>query len=205
MLDNEPKIMRCPWVNLNNPLYVTYHDEEWGCPVHEDQQHFEMITLEGAQAGLSWETILNKRQHYRKLFAQFDPAKVARFTAAKLEKILLDPGVVRNRLKIYSTVTNAQAFLTLQKEFGSFDNYIWRFVNYAPRLNTLASLADYPTQTPLSDLISKDLKKRGFKFVGSTIIYAYMQAVGLVNDHVKNCHCAALTLKKNKRPSGTYI
>lgn len=181
--------IRCPWLNLNNPLYVKYHDQEWGKPIHDDLIHFEFLTLEGAQAGLSWEIILNKREAYRKLFSGFDPKKIARFTDAKMAKLLSDPRIVRNKLKINSAVINAKAFLAVQQEFGSFDNYIWNFVDNKTIVNNFATQADYPARTDLSDKISKDLKKRGFKFVGSTIIYAYMQAVGLVNDHVISC-CA---------------
>lgn len=182
-----PSLNRCSWVNLNNPLYITYHDEEWGCPVHDDNKHFEMLILEGAQAGLSWETILKKRENYRKLFAGFSPAKVARFTPVKLQKILNNTGIVRNRLKVESAVINARAFLKIQQEFSSFDAYIWAFVNHQPQIQVHA------TKTPLSDLISRDLKKRGFKFVGTTIIYAYMQAVGLVNDHMSGCFKSPLS------------
>ena len=178
---------RCPWVNLKNPLYISYHDKEWGVPVHDDRKHFEMITLEGAQAGLSWETVLKKREHYRKVFAEFDPLKVSRFSAKKVEKLLLDPGIIRNRLKVESTVSNAKAFLKIQKEFGSFDTYIWAFVKNKPIKNRIKTIKDYPTKTQISDQISKDLKKRGFRFVGSTIIYAYMQAIGMVNDHTVDC------------------
>lgn len=185
---------RCPWVNPDNQLYIQYHDEEWGVPVHDDNKHFEMISLEGAQAGLSWETILKKRDHYRKVFSKFVPLKVARFTTAKVEKLLQDPGIVRNRLKVESTITNAKAFLKVQKEFGSFDDYIWGFVNHKPIDNKFKNLNDYPSKTQLSDTISKDLKKRGFKFVGSTIIYAYLQAVGIVNDHTQGCW-----IRKRKR------
>lgn len=180
-------IIRCPWVNLSNPLYVAYHDQEWGKPLHDDRGHFELLTLEGAQAGLSWETVLNKRENYRQLFCNFEPKVVARFTADKVIKILNNPGIIRNRLKIASTVTNAQAFCKVQREFSSFDNYIWSFVNHTPHINKFNDLKSYPTATPVSDLIAKDLKRRGFKFVGSTIIYAYMQAAGLVNDHVTDC------------------
>ena len=178
---------RCPWVNPENPLYVEYHDREWGRPVHDDIRHFEMLTLEGAQAGLSWETILRKRENYRAAFAGFDPAKVARFSRARIEKLLADPGIVRNRLKIESTVTNAAAFLAVQREFGSFDDYVWSFVGGRPLKSRLRKIADYPAKTAQSDALSKDLKKRGFRFVGSTIIYAYMQAVGLVDDHTVDC------------------
>ena len=181
----EPK--RCFWVSLDKPYYVEYHDIEWGVPVHDDQRHFEMLILEGAQAGLSWETILRKREHYRRAFDGFDPAKVARFTAARIEKLLLDPGLVRNRLKIHSAVKNARAFLAIQKEFGTFDAYVWRFVGNRPIERERKSRADVPAKTEESDALSKDLQKRGFNFVGSTIIYAYMQAVGLVNDHTTDC------------------
>lgn len=177
----------CSWLKLENPLYVKYHDEEWGVPVHDDVKHFEMITLEGAQAGLSWETILNKRAHYQKVFLGFIPEKVARITPAKIEKLLQDPGIVRNRLKVESTISNAKAFLKIQKEFGSFDKYIWSFSASKTISHHYRSIQDYPTKTELSDKISKDLKKRGFRFVGSTIIYAYLQAVGIVNDHTASC------------------
>jgi DNA-3-methyladenine glycosylase I len=178
---------RCAWVNLDNDLYILYHDKEWGVAVHNDIKHFEMITLEGAQAGLSWETVLNKRDNYRRLFDKFSPKKVASYNKAKIEKLLKNTDIIRNRLKVESTVTNAKAFLKIQKEFGSFDKYIWNFVNHKTIVNSFKSLAEYPTKTPLSDAISKDLKKRGFRFVGSTIIYAYMQAVGLVDDHLCQC------------------
>jgi len=181
----EPK--RCFWVSLDKPYYVEYHDIEWGVPVHDDQRHFEMLILEGAQAGLSWETILRKREHYRRAFDGFDPAKVARFTAARIEKLLLDPGLVRNRLKIHSAVKNARAFLAIQKEFGTFDAYVWRFVGNRPIERERKSRADVPAKTEESDALSKDLQKRGFNFVGSTIAYSYMQAVGLVNDHTTDC------------------
>lgn len=178
---------RCPWLNTKNQIYVHYHDHEWGRPIHDDILHFEMITLEGAQAGLSWETILNKRDHYRKVFVGFDPQKVSRFSEKRIEKLLRDPGIVRNRLKIESTVSNAKAFLKIQKEFGSFDKYIWKFVDGKPIKNNFKETKDYPSKTALSDHISKDLKKRGFRFVGSTIIYAYLQAAGLIQDHSKEC------------------
>ena len=181
----EPK--RCFWVSLDKPYYVEYHDNEWGVPVHDDQRHFEMLILEGAQAGLSWETILRKRENYRKAFAEFDPAKVARFTPARIEKLLLDPGLVRNRLKIESAVKNARAFLAIQKEFGSFDAYVWPFVGNRPINGKRKTRADVPAKTSESDALSKDLQQRGLNFVGSTIIYAYMQAVGLVNDHTTDC------------------
>lgn len=185
MAEKTEKI-RCPWC-LKFDEYIQYHDEEWGVPVHDDRTHFEFLILEGAQAGLSWSTILKKREGYRKAFAGFDPVKVAKFTEAKLEKILLDPGIVRNRLKVYAAVNNAKKFLAVQKEFGSFDNYIWRFVGGKPIVNKRKTLADVPATTRESDALSQDLIKRGFKFVGSTVIYAHMQACGLVNDHLVDC------------------
>ena len=176
---------RCGWART--PLSIAYHDAEWGVPVHDDRVHFEFLILEGAQAGLSWETILNKREAYRKAFSEFDPARVARFTAARLGRLLTDPGIVRNRLKIQSAVTNAKAFLEVQREFGSFDAYVWRFVGGKPRVNRPTSMTEVQPTTTESDALSRDLSKRGFKFVGSTIMYAYMQAVGLVNDHTADC------------------
>jgi DNA-3-methyladenine glycosylase I len=180
------ELERCQWCGTD-PLYVAYHDEEWGVPVRDDRTQFEFLLLEGAQAGLSWSTILKKREGYRRNFADFDPEKVARFTEKRLTKILLDPGIVRNRLKVNSAVTNAQAFLRVQEEFDGFSNYIWRFVDGRPKQNRWQSMADLPATTAESDALSKDLKSRGFKFVGSTIMYAHMQATGLVNDHVVSC------------------
>jgi DNA-3-methyladenine glycosylase I len=177
---------RCGWC-LGFEEYIRYHDEEWGEPVHDDNVHFEFLILEGAQAGLSWSTILKKRDGYRKAFANFDPKKVARFTETKLEKILLDPGIVRNRLKVYAAVNNAKRFLEVQEEFGTFDKYIWGFVGGKPIVNNRKSLGEIPATTPESDALSKDLIKRGFKFAGSTVIYAHMQACGLVNDHLVDC------------------
>lgn len=177
---------RCPWC-LSFEDYIRYHDEEWGVPVHDDNKHFEFLILEGAQAGLSWATVLKKREGYRKNFANFDPVKVARFTETKMEKILTDPGIIRNRLKVAAAVNNAKRFLALQKEFGSFDKYIWSFVNGKPIVNKLKTLKEAPATSKESDALSKDLLKRGFKFVGSTIIYAHMQACGLVNDHLVDC------------------
>ena len=177
---------RCPWC-LGSPEYIAYHDREWGRPVHDDRVFFEFLTLEGAQAGLSWSTILAKRENYRKAFAGFDPAKVARFTAAKVKKLLEDPGIVRNRLKVEGTVKNAKAFLEVQREFGSFDEYVWQFVGGKPKVNKPGSMKSVPATSPESDALSKDLKKRGFTFVGSTIMYAFMQATGLVDDHVVGC------------------
>ncbi|WP_284637694.1 DNA-3-methyladenine glycosylase I [Paenibacillus silviterrae] len=177
---------RCGWLN-GDPLYIAYHDEEWGRPVHDDRLLFEMLTLEGAQAGLSWFTVLKKREHYRKVFDNFDPATVAGYGEAKLEALLEDPGIIRNKLKVRGTVQNAQAFLRVQQEFGSFDRYIWRFVGGEPIQNRWASLQEVPATTAQSDAMSKDLKKRGFTFVGSTICYAFMQATGMVNDHTVSC------------------
>jgi DNA-3-methyladenine glycosylase I len=178
---------RCAWVNVDDPLMLEYHDREWGVPVHDDRKHFEFLILEGAQAGLSWSTVLKKRKAYRKAFDHFDPAKVARFTAPRIEKLLQDPGIIRNRLKIESTVRNAKAFLKVQQEFGTFDTYCWRFVGGKPKVNKLTSMQQIPATSPESDAFSKDLKQRGFNFVGSTIIYAHMQAIGMVNDHLTDC------------------
>ncbi len=177
---------RCAWAGEKAHM-VAYHDEEWGVPVHDDHLHFEMITLEGAQAGLSWDTILKKRAGYKELFADFDPEKVAQFDEAKQAELLLNPAIVRKRLKVASTTLNARAFLAIQKEFGSFDAYIWGFVGGQPIVNSPKTMSDIPGKTDLSDQISKDLLKRGFKFVGSTIVYAYLQAAGLVNDHTVDC------------------
>jgi len=177
---------RCGWVG-GKPHFIRYHDQEWGVPVHSDRKHFEMLLLEGAQAGLTWETILLRREGYRRAFAEFDPKKVARFTAKKKALLLNNPGIIRNRLKIDSAVTNAQAFLSVQEEFGSFDRYVWQFVSEKPKVNRRPCMTQVPATSPESDALSKDLKKRGFRFVGSTIIYAYMQAVGLVNDHTTDC------------------
>jgi DNA-3-methyladenine glycosylase I len=177
--------LRCSWART--PLSIAYHDNEWGVPAHDDLVLFEFVTLEGAQAGLSWETILKKRDAYRKAFAGFDPAKVARFTPARIARLLENPGIVRNRLKVEGTVRNARAFLAVQREFGSFDAYVWRFVGDAPQVNHRRTLKEIPVRTSESDALSKDLKKRGFTFVGSTICYAFMQAVGMVNDHTLDC------------------
>jgi DNA-3-methyladenine glycosylase I len=180
-----PELPRCAWAN--GELLTRYHDEEWGVPVHHDRTLFEFLILEGAQAGLSWNTILNKRENYRKAFDGFDPARVARYDRRKIERLLRDPGIVRNKLKIASAVGNAKAFLQVQNEFGTFDVYIWQFVGGKPRVNSPNSMKQVPARTPESDAMSKDLKGRGFKFVGSTICYAFMQAVGMVNDHVVSC------------------
>jgi DNA-3-methyladenine glycosylase I len=177
---------RCPWSGTD-PLYVAYHDDEWGVPSHEDRHLFEMLILEGAQAGLSWITILRKREAYRAAFAGFDPVKVARFTPARVERLLQNPGIVRNRLKIEGTVRSARTFVETQKAFGSFDRYIWQFVGGAPIVNRPKTLKDVPATSAESDAMSRDLKKRGFTFVGSTICYAFMQATGMVNDHLVGC------------------
>lgn len=177
--------VRCSWAS-GEPS-VRYHDEEWGVPVHDDRTLFEFLILEGAQAGLSWTTILNKRENYRKAFDGFDPRSVARYDRRRVQQLLRDPGIVRNKLKVASAVGNAKAFLQVQKEFGTFDRYIWQFIGGKPRVNALKSFKDIQASTPESDAMSKDLKKRGFKFVGSTICYAFMQAVGMVNDHVVTC------------------
>ena len=178
--------IRCPWC-LSFEDYIRYHDEEWGIPVHDDRKHFEFLILEGAQAGLSWSIILKKREGYRKLFADFDPQKVARFTPAKVEKILLDPRIIRNRLKVNAAVNNAKRFLEVKKEFGTFDKYIWSFVKGKPIVNKWKVTSQVPPTSKESDALSKDLISRGFKFVGSTVIYAHMQACGLVNDHLVDC------------------
>jgi DNA-3-methyladenine glycosylase I len=178
-------IIRCAWPQ--KPLDIEYHDKEWGVPVHDDRLWFEFLILEGAQAGLSWSTILAKRESYRKAFSNFDPVKVSRFNAAKIEKLLENPGIVRNRLKVVSTVENAKRFLVVQKEFGSFDQFIWQFVDGKPKVNAWKKHAKLPAQTKESDRMSKELARRGFKFVGSTICYAFMQATGMVNDHLVDC------------------
>lgn len=178
-------LIRCPWAR--KPLDIEYHDREWGVPVHDDQVWFEFLILEGAQAGLSWSTILAKREAYRKAFAQFDPAKVARFGPKRVAALLLNPGIVRNRLKIKAAVGNAKAFQAIQEEFGSFNNFIWPFVGGRPKLNSWRETALVPAATPESERLSRELSRRGFKFVGSTICYAFMQATGLVNDHLLNC------------------
>lgn len=178
--------IRCSWC-LKDDLYKQYHDEEWGVPLHDDQRLFEMLCLEGAQAGLSWYTVLSKRENYRKAFDGFEAKKIAKYNDQKVEALLQNPGIIRNRLKVLAFIQNAKAFLAVQKEFGSFDCYIWQFVGGKPILNRPASLKEVPAKTELSDAMSKDLLKRGFKFVGSTICYAFMQATGMVNDHVSDC------------------
>lgn len=186
---------RCPWCG-DDPLYQRYHDEEWGVPLHDDQRLFEFLILEGAQAGLSWITILKKRDNYRAAFDLFDPNRVVRYSARKVDKLLTNPGIVRNRLKVESAVSNARAFLDTQAEFGSFDRYLWDFVDGQPIVNRFRSMKTVPASTPLAETLSKDLKRRGFRFVGPTIVYAFMQATGMVNDHLVSCprHAACADL-----------
>lgn len=189
-MSNENKkneICRCPWVDLTKPDYVEYHDKEWGSPVYDDRLLFEFLSLEAAQAGLSWYTVLKKRENYRAAFENFNPRMVAKFDEKRIEKLLQNPGIIRNRLKIEATVNNARRFLEVQKAYGSFAKYIWDFVGGKPIINSFHTLSDYPATSKESDALSKDLKKRGFKFMGSTICYAHMQATGLVNDHASNC------------------
>jgi DNA-3-methyladenine glycosylase I len=191
-------MQRCPWAKTE--LYIQYHDTEWGVPVHDERTHFEFLVLEGAQAGLSWETVLKKRMRYRAAFDQFDPAVVARYGAKKVRALLADPGIIRNRLKIAAAVQNAKAFLRIQEELGGFDPYVWQFVGGATKQNAWKSLKEVPASTPESDAMSKDLKRRGFTFVGSTICYAFMQAVGMVNDHLVGCfRHTELQAEKRKR------
>jgi len=190
------RVKRCAWAEQGDDLYLRYHDKEWGVPVHSDRKHFEFLVLEGAQAGLSWATVLKKREAYRKAFAGFDPRKVAAFGERDIQSLLKNEGIVRNRLKIRAAVTNARAFLDLQEEYGSFDAYIWRFVDGKPLQNRWKKMSDVPPNSPRSDVLSRDLKRRGFKFVGSTIVYSHMQATGLVNDHLVSCfrygQCASM-------------
>ena len=185
MPDVQPK--RCSWVNVDHQLLREYHDREWGVPNHNDRKHFEFLILEAAQAGLNWSIVLKKREGYRRAFSQFDPEKVARYSKAKIDKLIADPAIIRNRLKIEAAVKNARALLAVQEEFGSFDKYCWQFVDGKPRQNRWTSLRQIPATTPESDKFSRDLKQRGFSFVGSTVIYAHMQAVGMVNDHLIDC------------------
>src|SRR5678815_2726213 len=180
----EPR--RCAWSG-SDPLMVAYHDKEWGVPVHDDRTLFEFLILEGAQAGLSWQTVLNKRENYRRAFAKFDAKVIAGYGSTEVKRLLADPGIIRNRLKVAAAIGNAKSFLAVQKEFGSFDAYLWRFVGGAPKINRPRTMTDVPARTAESDALSKDLKKRGFTFVGSTICYAFMQAVGMVNDHLAGC------------------
>ena len=178
---------RCSWVNVADQLMLEYHDREWGVPVHDDRKHFEFLVLEAAQAGLSWSIVLKKREGYRRAFAGFDPEKVARFTAKRIDKLVLNPEIIRNRMKIEAAVRNARALLKVQEEFGNFDSYCWRFVDGRPKINRWKIMGKIPATSPESDAFSKDLKQRGFSFVGSTVIYAHMQAVGMVNDHLVDC------------------
>lgn len=189
------ELVRCPWVDLAKPDYVAYHDKEWGVPVFDDRLIFEFLTLEAAQAGLSWYTVLRKRDRYRQVYKDFEPEKVARFKTSDIERLLQDPGIIRNRMKIEASINNARRFLDIRKEHGSFANYIWGFVNNTPKINTIKTLADYPATSEESDALSSDLKKRGFKFVGSTICYAHMQATGMVNDHSIDCFRRAEIIK----------
>lgn len=189
---------RCEWAG-NDPVYIAYHDNEWGRPLHDDRRLFEMLILEGMQAGLSWITILRKRENFRRAFDDFDPVKIAGYGEEKIAALLADEGIIRNRLKVNAAVTNARAFLEIQREFGSFDSFIWSYVGDTPVINEPLSLADVPASTPLSDKISRDLKKRGFKFVGTTIIYSFMQAVGMVDDHVASCFCCTNKRCKKRR------
>jgi DNA-3-methyladenine glycosylase I len=180
-------LTRCAWAVTDDPLMLAHHDREWGVPVHDDRRHFEFLVLEAAQAGLSWSIVLKKREGYRRAFSQFDPRRVARYTETRIDKLLADPAIVRNRMKIESTIRNARAFLAIQDEFGTFDAYGWRFVDGRPRLNTWKTSREVPSTSRESDAFSTDLKRRGFSFVGSTVIYAYMQSVGMVNDHLVGC------------------
>jgi DNA-3-methyladenine glycosylase I len=182
-----PERVRCPWVDLRKPLYVAYHDEEWGVPVHDDARMFEFLILEGAQAGLSWYTVLSKRENYRRVFDGFDARRMAEWDQPRIARLLEEPGIIRNRRKIEAARDNARAFLALLEERGSFSEYLWEFVEGRVRENAPRSLADYPVTSPVSDAISKDLKRRGFRFVGSTVVYAHMQATGMVNDHSRDC------------------
>ena len=184
---SENDMCRCPWVDLSKADYVEYHDKEWGVPVHDDRLLFEFLTLESAQAGLNWYTVLKKRENYRAAFENFEPEKIARFDQAKIEELMLNAGIIRNRLKIAATVNNARKFLEIQAEYGAFSTYIWGFVSGKPKINTIRQLSDYPVTSKESDALSKDLKRRGFKFMGSTICYAHMQATGMVNDHFFDC------------------
>jgi len=197
MAKKQTEKIRCPWPDI--PIYTDYHDNEWGRPLHDDGRLFEMLILEGAQAGLSWITVLKKREAYRKAFDNFDARKIARYDEAKIEALMANEGIIRNRLKIHAAITNAKLFLEVVKTHGSFDKFIWGYVDYKPITNNIEKIQDYQARTPLSDKISKDLKKMGFKFVGSTIIYAFMQAVGMVNDHFKNCFVYGELVKKGTK------
>lgn len=192
--------VRCPWVDLSKPDYIDYHDREWGAPLHEDRLLFEFLILEAAQAGLSWYTVLRKRENYRSAFDRFDPGKVARYDARKVEALLGNPGIIRNRAKILAAINNAERFLEVQEAFGSFDAYLWRFVDGRPIVHEFKTLKDYVAASPESDALSRDLRERGFKFVGSTICYAHMQATGMINDHVVGCFRRAPIIRGYKSP-----
>ena len=198
---NKNDICRCPWVDLSKVDYVEYHDKEWGVPVYDDRLIFEFLSLESFQAGLSWYIVLKKRGNYRIAFENFEPEKVARFNQTKIENLLQNPGIIRNRLKIGATVNNARKFLKVQKEYGSFSKYIWDFVGGKPRVNKIRKLSDYPATSKVSDALSRDLKKRGFKFLGSTICYAHMQATGMVNDHALDCFRRSEIIEKYRKLS----
>ena len=187
-MPNKPERGRCPWLDLGKPDYIAYHDTEWGVPVHDDRRLFEFLTLEAAQAGLSWYIVLRKRENYRTAFDGFEPAKIATYGERKVEKLLGNPGIIRNRAKILAAINNARRFLEVQEEFGSFDTYVWRFVDGRAIVNKVKELKDYAATSPVSDALSKDLKQRGFKFLGSTVCYAHMQATGMVNDHAMTCY-----------------
>jgi len=192
-------IRRCPWVDLSKPDYVEYHDKEWGVPVYDDRLFFEFLTLESAQAGLSWYTVLKKRENYLIAFENFEPEKIAEFDKSKIERLLLDPGIIRNRLKIEATVNNARKFLEVQAKYGSFSTYIWDFVDGKPKINDILKLSDYPATSKESEALSRDLKKRGFKFLGPAICYAHMQATGMVNDHSVDCFRRKEIIEKYRR------
>ena len=197
----KPDILRCPWVDLSKPDYIDYHDTEWGVPLHDDRRLFEFLTLEAAQAGLSWYTVLRKRENYRLAFDHFDPVKVAAYDERKTQELLMNPGIIRNKAKIAAAINNARRFLEIQEKFGSFDVYIWKFVDGRPIVNKLTEPGDYPTTSRESDAMSKDLRQRGFTFVGSTICYAHMQATGMVNDHTIACARRQELLKSYAEPS----
>jgi DNA-3-methyladenine glycosylase I len=192
---------RCSWVNANDPLLVEYHDREWGVPIHSDRKHFEVMVLSGAQAGLNWSLVLKKREGYRRAFDSFDPEKIARYSEKQVQKLLADPAIIRNRMKIEASVRNARALLKVQGEFGDFDSYCWRFVNGQPKLNRWKTTRQIPATSPESETFSKDLKRRGFSFVGATVMYAYMQAAGMVNDHIVDCFRHGQISKANRDQS----
>jgi DNA-3-methyladenine glycosylase I len=196
---NKNDVCRCPWVDLSKADYVEYHDKEWGVPVHDDRLLFEFLTLESAQAGLNWYIVLKKRENYRRAFENFEPEKIARFNQAKITELLLDQGIIRNRLKIEATINNAQKFLAVQAKYGSFSKYIWGFVDGKPKINSIRKIADYPATSKESDALSQDLKNRGFKFLGSTICYAHMQATGMINDHSIDCFRRSMIIENYRK------